>query len=99
MAPVCPVCRGRRKLLRTLRRPDNPVRVPTLGDCPACGGSGQRAAQACGGCSGDGRGAAASLGIQVSVPAGVADGNVLRLRGMGHVGRHGGQVGVVSLIN
>jgi DnaJ-class molecular chaperone len=44
--PVCPVCHGSGEILRTVWRPVG-MRVPQLGTCPACGGSGTQAREAC----------------------------------------------------
>ena len=60
----------------------------TLGPCPACAGSGLAAAPppcpACGGGGMERGGGPAPQRLRLRVPAGVADGQVLRVRGHGH---------------
>ena len=60
--------------------------------CPACAGAGQQAPRACEACGG--------LGLEtrtdnthVRLPAGVADGDRVRVPGGGHAGVHGGEPG------
>ena len=60
--------------------------------CLACGGTGQRRPQACGACGGAGRDTRADA-VAVRIRAGVADGDRVRVPGMGHAGLHGGQPG------
>lgn len=62
--------------------------------CERCDGTGARVRSTCTSCGGDGLDARADV-LQVDVPAGVADGAVLRLDGAGHAGRHGGRPGDV----
>jgi molecular chaperone DnaJ len=58
--------------------------------CPDCDGSGQIPASPCTACSGHGR-VEASESIEINVPAGVENGNTLRLDGRGEAGvREGG---------
>ncbi|MEM7675503.1 MAG: DnaJ C-terminal domain-containing protein, partial [Myxococcota bacterium] len=59
--------------------------------CPACGGTGQRA-QACGGCTGKGTRPHQSR-LNVKIPAGVEDGQTIRLRGQGGPGLRGASDG------
>jgi molecular chaperone DnaJ len=60
--------------------------------CTTCGGAGRRPASRCEAC--DGRGASLRTEpLTIDVPAGVADGAVLRLSGLGHAGRGGGPPG------
>ncbi|MFH2006847.1 MAG: DnaJ C-terminal domain-containing protein [bacterium] len=60
--------------------------------CPACGGSGQSEALACHICRG--RGATYQpTRLKVKIPAGVADGGMIRLGGKGEPGIHGGPPG------
>ncbi len=60
--------------------------------CGTCAGAGRQASLACAVCGGQGR-TVRSESLTVPVPAGVADGSRLRLRGLGHAGRYGGQAG------
>ena len=61
------------------------------GACASCGGSGQMA-QACGACSGEGTRSKRST-LNVKIPPGVNDGQVIRLRGQGAPGLRGGRDG------
>jgi len=53
--------------------------------CPDCGGSGEVLEQPCADCSGDGR-RLARREIDVDIPAGIHDGQQIRVRGEGHAG-------------
>jgi molecular chaperone DnaJ len=64
--------------------------------CPGCGGAGRRTWQRCVVCAGEGR-TVRSETLTVSVPAGVVDGARLRVRDLGHAGRHGGPAGDLSV--
>ncbi len=64
--------------------------------CGRCAGSGRRAVQPCRACAGRGVESRADT-VTVDVPAGVPDGAVLRLPGLGHAGRAGGPAGDVHL--
>lgn len=64
--------------------------------CPHCRGRGRVPRRACGECGGSGR----ILGvrrIQVEIPAGIEDGDRLRLRGQGEPGRDGSRRGDLHL--
>jgi molecular chaperone DnaJ len=63
-------------------------RVP----CDVCDGSGKRAAQPCGRCDGRGR-EVVERTLKVEIPAGIADGQRIRLGGRGHVGEAGALAG------
>lgn len=60
--------------------------------CVACGGTGQRIPNPCTECAGDGR-VRASRHIEVEVPAGIDDGQRLRLTGRGPAAPHNGMAG------
>jgi molecular chaperone DnaJ len=60
--------------------------------CPACHGSGEIIANVCGTCRGEGRTREEST-IAIKIPAGVAEGNYLKLRGEGDAGPRGGASG------
>jgi molecular chaperone DnaJ len=60
--------------------------------CDACGGDGKVATTPCGECHGQGRHAARRT-LDVDVPAGIADGQRVRLTGRGHSGDRGGPPG------
>lgn len=60
--------------------------------CPDCGGSGLDPSTSCRACSGRGIRLTDAI-ARVSVPAGVAQGQQLRVRGAGHASPHGGGAG------
>lgn len=60
--------------------------------CGRCGGRGRVFAEACPGCDGSGE-RAGEAALKVRVPAGIADGQRLRLAGEGERGRDGGENG------
>jgi molecular chaperone DnaJ len=60
--------------------------------CPRCGGRQLIYDQPCPTCMGSGRGTSART-IQARIPAGVKDGQRIRLRGKGGAGEHGGPAG------
>lgn len=62
--------------------------------CPECHGSGETLTDPCRRCRGEGR-IAGEATVSVTVPAGVAAGNYIQLRGLGEVGRRGGPAGDV----
>mgnify|MGYP001811201013 CR=1 FL=1 len=64
--------------------------VPSL--CPACYGAGRAATRGCARCRGEGR-VRMMRSVRVRVPAGVDDGQVLRIKGQGDAGRLGGGAG------
>jgi molecular chaperone DnaJ len=60
--------------------------------CDVCRGEGKIATTPCGECGGDGRRAIRKT-LEVDVPAGIADGQRVRLTGRGHSGERGGPQG------
>ena len=60
--------------------------------CPKCDGEGSLVSDPCRTCHGDGR-VSETETVSVKVPAGVASGNYIPLRGMGDAGRRGGPAG------
>lgn len=67
--------------------------------CPVCAGSGNKVKDICGSCSG--RGAVIEQKkVSISIPAGIKNGNNLRLQGQGGAGFNGGPNGdILVLIN
>ena len=60
--------------------------------CMACGGTGQQRPRACGACAGAGQETRTET-VTVRIPAGVRDGDRVRLPGKGNAGRRGGAPG------
>ena len=65
--------------------------------CDKCGGDGRIAEQPCHTC--DGRGMAVTQRrVKVDIPAGIADGQRLRMTGRGHAGERGGPAGDLYVV-
>jgi molecular chaperone DnaJ len=65
--------------------------------CDVCGGEGRVPEQPCGTCGGGGR-LRESRTVAVDVPAGIADGQRIRLAGRGHAGERGGPSGDLYVV-
>lgn len=87
---MCSVCGGSGELRRI--RQSILGQMVTAGPCHRCGGRGQEIASPCADCRGEGR-RTEERTYSVDVPAGVDDGNTLRLTGRGHAGSRGGAPG------
>jgi DnaJ-class molecular chaperone len=72
------------------------VAVQHAGACPHCGGSGRRGRSPCPQCGGAGR-TATTEQCQVKIPAGVTEGQRLRVAGRGEAGAGGGAAGDLYL--
>lgn len=60
--------------------------------CPECGGTGQKASKICPSCGGAGK-LTNNETITVKIPAGVDEGSLVKLKGMGNAGVNGGPPG------
>jgi molecular chaperone DnaJ len=69
----------------------------TVAPCPTCKGEGSVIASPCKKCRGDGR-VRADREIAVHVPAGVATGQYMTLRGVGNAGSRGGERGDIHVV-
>jgi molecular chaperone DnaJ len=83
---VCPDCHGTGQQSRNLGG------FGLSEPCPTCRGRGLVVENPCSSCSGSGR-AMSSRTIQARIPAGVADGQRIRIPGKGAPGEHGGKAG------
>jgi len=87
---TCATCNGQGQLQQVSRSVFGEfVRTQA---CPACRGAGQVVETPCTGCDGDGR----TIGpkeLEVEIPAGIHDGQRIRIRGAGHAGASGGAPG------
>jgi molecular chaperone DnaJ len=83
---VCSQCGGRGVI------DDNQGLFSFQSPCRVCGGSGSVIEYPCGTCRGSGV-ERRQRDVQARIPAGVADGQKIRLRGRGSPGRHGGPAG------
>ena len=86
MPHICTRCQG----TGTVLLDENGIPMPET--CPDCRGRGLVVDDPCPQCNGSGR-AASNRTMQVRIPAGVRDGQVLRLRGKGAAGENGGEAG------
>lgn len=86
----CSRCGGQGRLQAVSRTPFGQV-VRTV-ECDVCHGDGRVAQTPCETCDGQGR-EVKRRKLSVDVPAGIADGQRIRLSGRGHAGDHGGPAG------
>jgi molecular chaperone DnaJ len=87
---TCERCGGAGRLQAVTRTPFGQV-VRTM-ECDVCGGDGRVARQPCRECRGRGR-QVVDRKLKVDVPAGIADGQRIRLSGRGHAGEAGAPPG------
>jgi molecular chaperone DnaJ len=98
---VCPGCGGAGRVRQVAQSVFG--QVMRTGACPRCDGSGREIEKPCRRCHGDGR-TLEDIALEVDIPAGIHDGQRIRIRGDGHAGPLGGSsgdayvhVGVASL--
>ncbi|MFC7155552.1 molecular chaperone DnaJ [Halomarina halobia] len=89
-AQPCPACDGRGQQTRVQQTPFG--RVQQSQTCRQCGGEGTLFAETCSTCDGDGR-VLREATLSVEVPAGIRDGQTLRMDGEGAPGERGGPNG------
>ncbi|HPR16991.1 MAG TPA: molecular chaperone DnaJ [Candidatus Cloacimonadota bacterium] len=65
--------------------------------CPSCNGTGKLIKNKCLKCGGDGR-VATTKTISINIPAGVSEGQYIRLRGQGNRGRNSGENGDILVL-
>jgi molecular chaperone DnaJ len=87
---TCPQCHGSGQVMQTSRSLFG--HMQTVVRCPTCNGEGQVIENKCRSCHGEGRISKVKT-VEVDIPAGVAEGQYIRLRGQGNKGRHGGSNG------
>jgi molecular chaperone DnaJ len=87
---TCPRCQGRGQLQAVSRTPFGQVMRTTV--CDVCHGDGRVARDPCKVCRGRGRKVERPK-VKVDVPAGIADGQRIRIAGRGHAGERGGPPG------
>jgi molecular chaperone DnaJ len=90
----CSHCRGTGQVTKTARSFFGVMQQTSL--CDICSGSGKVPETPCRSCSGEGR-IQGSEEVSIAIPAGIADGQTLRLRGKGGAGRQGGVSGDLSI--
>jgi molecular chaperone DnaJ len=87
---TCPKCQGSGQLRTVARTLIGQVMSTTT--CDQCGGDGKIATDPCHVCRGRGRRPETQT-VSVDVPAGIADGQRIRVSGRGHAGERGGPPG------
>src|SRR5436305_531695 len=87
---TCPRCQGTGQLRAVTRTPFGQVVRATA--CDVCGGDGRVPKEPCHVCGGRGR-RVERPNVTVEVPAGIADGQRIRIAGCGHAGERGGPPG------
>ncbi len=92
---TCPTCRGSGQTQRVARtRFGQLVRTAI---CDTCGGDGRMPESPCETCGGRGMEVSRQR-VEVEVPAGIADGQRIRVSGRGHAGERGGPAGDLYVV-
>ncbi len=84
---TCSQCGGSGSVSQQFQTPFGQVAQQTA--CPGCKGRGKSFERTCSKCQGEGR-VQQKKDVTIDIPAGVSDGETLRLSGQGEAGRHGG---------
>jgi molecular chaperone DnaJ len=87
---TCSTCNGSGMLRRIARNVFG--EFVSQRTCPQCGGDGRVLEAPCAACAGEGR-TVARRQLDVDIPAGIHDGQHIRLRGLGHAAHRGGERG------
>ncbi|MFD1634082.1 molecular chaperone DnaJ [Haloplanus ruber] len=87
---TCPNCDGRGQVTQVQQTPFG--RVQQTGTCRRCGGDGSLYSETCSTCSGEGQIREEST-LSVDIPAGIRDGQTLRMEGEGAPGQNRGPNG------
>ncbi len=92
---TCSTCRGSGQVRQVSRSILGQfINITT---CPQCQGQGTIAKDPCPACRGEGRVRGESV-VTVEIPAGVATGNYIQMRGHGNAGPHGGPAGDLIVV-
>lgn len=92
---TCSTCHGAGQVNAERNTPFG--RVMTQQVCPTCNGTGKEIKEECPVCHGDGH-TKKQHSVKVTVPAGVEDGNQMRLQNQGDAGENGGPYGDLYVI-
>ncbi len=92
---TCPECHGSGYVLRTRQSMFGMMQTQT--DCPTCGGEGKIIKNKCSKCRGEGVVNGEEI-VEISIPAGVADGMVVNINGKGNAGKHNGVPGNIQVL-
>ena len=91
---TCTECNGAGQVTRTAQSFFGTIQQAVI--CPTCKGSGKVPETPCKSCSGEGR-KHERASVTVNIPAGIHDGQTLRIQGEGEAGRQGGAAGDLYL--
>jgi molecular chaperone DnaJ len=91
----CPTCAGSGEVRRAQRSFFG--QFVSVSPCPTCSGAGTTIASPCRKCKGEGR-VRGDKTINVKIPAGVATGQYMTLRGVGNAGPRGGERGDIVVV-
>ncbi|HOJ42362.1 MAG TPA: molecular chaperone DnaJ [Candidatus Syntrophosphaera thermopropionivorans] len=94
-AETCPQCHGTGQV-RTVRQ-SLFGQMQSISECPSCRGEGKIIRNKCPKCMGEGR-ISKNKEINVKIPAGVEENQVIRLRGQGNVGPRNGSYGDILVV-
>ncbi len=92
---TCPTCKGSGEVRRAQQSFFGPV--VSVSVCPTCAGDGKVVASPCKKCRGEGR-VRSEEQVKIKVPAGVATGQYMNLRGVGNAGPRGGARGDILVV-
>jgi molecular chaperone DnaJ len=93
-AETCPTCHGSGYTVQTKQTLFGIMQ--TQGACPTCHGEGKVIKNKCSHCGGEGVVKGEEV-VEINIPAGVADGMVLTVRGKGNAGAHNGIPGDIQV--
>lgn len=91
---TCPECGGRGQVKVAQRTPFGVISSQKV--CTKCGGKGKIVSNPCSKCGGNGR-VRVSKSLSVDIPAGIDDGQMLRVSGQGDAGVNGGPSGNLNV--
>ncbi|MDY6915463.1 MAG: molecular chaperone DnaJ [Candidatus Cloacimonadota bacterium] len=92
---TCPQCHGTGRVHQTTRSLFG--HMQTVSACPSCNGEGKIIKDKCSVCNSEGR-VSKPKNVTVKIPAGVSEGQYVRLRGEGNTGRRGGSRGDILVL-
>lgn len=93
-AQTCPECNGAGQVRVGQKTPFGVISSQKV--CSKCGGKGKTISNPCKKCGGNGR-VRTSKSLSVDIPAGIDDGQILRVGGQGDAGANGGQNGNLNV--
>ena len=89
---TCPRCKGKGKIVDVQQSPFGIGMVQNVQTCPECGGTGKVIREKCPDCRGTGY-ITKRKRLKITIPAGIDDGQSIRMAGSGEPGANGGERG------